>query len=294
MTHLKLVSNVTVNKQAYSLPTAWENAVQNWLSWLRLSGCRETTLTVRRGQVRSIARQSHTSHPAEITLATLVTLCGRPGLSADSRHGQRAALVSFYAWAKNNDIVTDDPTSGLPRVKANRPQPRPTPDAIWRALIDSAAPREALMAHLAAECGLRRAEVAGLHYDDLVRDTTGWSLIIRGKGGRQRVVPITDPLARRLRAHCPGGYVFPGQIDGHLSPDCVGRAISRLMPKGWTMHKLRHRFATRGFNGTHNLLAVQEALGHSSVATTQRYTAVAMTDVRAVCEAAADHDSDLE
>jgi integrase len=142
------------------------------------------------------------------------------------------------------------------------------------------------MATLAAECGLRRAEVAGLHHDDLGRDLIGWSLIIHGKGGRQRVVPVNTALARRLQAYCPGGYVFPGNDNGHLSPDCVGRLISRLMPDGWTMHKLRHRFATRGFDGTHNLLAVSEVLGHSSVATTQRYTAITMTDVRAVCDAA--------
>lgn len=53
------------------------------------------------------------------------------------------------------------------------------------------------------------------------------------------------------------------------------------------MHKLRHRFGTRGYAGTGNLRAVQEALGHASVATTQRYVAVSARDVRAVSEAAA-------
>ncbi|EUA18515.1 phage integrase family protein [Mycobacterium xenopi 3993] len=53
------------------------------------------------------------------------------------------------------------------------------------------------------------------------------------------------------------------------------------------MHKLRHRYATRGYAGTGNLRAVQEALGHASVATTQRYTAVSAREIRAVAEAAA-------
>jgi len=63
--------------------------------------------------------------------------------------------------------------------------------------------------------------------------------------------------------------------------------ISRLMPDGWSMHKLRHRFATRGYAGTGNLRAVQEALGHASVATTQRYTAISSREVRSVADAAA-------
>jgi site-specific recombinase XerC len=53
------------------------------------------------------------------------------------------------------------------------------------------------------------------------------------------------------------------------------------MPPGWSMHKLRHRFATRGYAGTGDLLAVKEALGHASVATTQLYTAVPRKGVRA-------------
>jgi integrase len=285
--HLRVLHCATMARRGYTLPSAWEGAIGGWLSWLRLQGLRETTLRTRRGQVRAIARQSRTRHPREIDIACLVRLCAKPGVSADHRHGQRAALTSFYQWCVDNDVVRTSPAALLPKVKASPPMPRPAPDEVWSALLTSARPREALMALLACEAGLRRAEVAGLHYDDLVRDQTGWLLIIRGKGGKQRVVPITTGLASRLRSHCHGGYVFPGKIDGHLSPDAVGRLVSRLMPDGYTMHKLRHRFATRGFNGTHNLLAVQEALGHSSVATTQRYTAITLTDIRAVSEAAA-------
>ena len=142
------------------------------------------------------------------------------------------------------------------------------------------------MARLAGEAGLRRAEVAQAHRDDLIEDLTGWSLIVHGKGGKQRVVPLTDSLATTIREH-PAGWLFPGRDNGHLSAGHVGITISRLMPPGWSMHKLRHRYATRGFAGTGNLRAVQVALGHASVATTQRYVAVSSADLRAVSEAAA-------
>lgn len=143
------------------------------------------------------------------------------------------------------------------------------------------------MATLACHAGMRRAEVAIARGDDLMRTVDGWSIIVHGKGGRQRIVPISETLAQMIYEWRPrGGYLFPGQIDGHLSPEHVGKIISRLMPPGWSMHKLRHRYATRGYAGTKNLRAVQEALGHASVATTQRYTAVSENDVRLVSEAA--------
>jgi integrase len=275
-----------MSKRSYTLPADWEHTIDRWLAWQRLAGRRATTLRTRRGQVRVIARMSGTSHPRDIDLAMLVHLYGRAGVSADHRHGQRAALVSFFTWCADHGITPSNPAAALPPVKASPPRPRPAPDQVWSALLACAPPRTALMALLACEAGLRRAEVAGLHYDDLIRDDTGWTLIVHGKGDKQRVVPIVTPLADTIRAYCHGGYVFPGQIDGHLSPDAVGRLVSRLMPKGWTMHKLRHRYATKGFHGTHDILAVQHALGHSSVATTQLYTAVSLTDIRAVSEAA--------
>nr|WP_231974795.1 tyrosine-type recombinase/integrase [Mycobacterium sp. E1747] len=148
--------------------------------------------------------------------------------------------------------------------------------------------RVLLMARLAGEAGLRRAEVAQVHTNDLIDHPEGPQLIVHGKGGKQRVVPITTSLAVEIAHARPhGGFVFPGQIDGHVSPGHVGKLVSKAMPPGWSMHKLRHRFATRGYAGTGNLRAVQEALGHASVATTQRYTAVSSSEVRRVSEAAA-------
>lgn len=134
-----------------------------------------------------------------------------------------------------------------------------------------------------------------MHTRDLLDDGVGYSLIVHGKGNKQRIVPITDDLAAEV-ARGPGGhtagrgrvgYLFPGQINGHLSADRIGVLIGELMPEGWSMHKLRHRFATRAYTGTKDIRAVQEALGHASVATTQRYTAVTNDEVRRAVIAAA-------
>jgi integrase len=83
------------------------------------------------------------------------------------------------------------------------------------------------------------------------------------------------------------GWLFPTGFGGHLGADCVGRLVSELMPPGWTMHTLRHRFATRAYRGTRNLRAVQVLLGHASIATTERYLSVDDSEIRAAAMAAA-------
>lgn len=84
---------------------------------------------------------------------------------------------------------------------------------------------------------------------------------------------MPDALARTLRAR-DAGYVFPGQVDGHISPGYLSRLISRLLPPGVTMHGLRHRFATRAYAIDRDTFAVQQLLGHASPVTTQRYAQV--------------------
>jgi integrase len=272
---------------SYPLPGQWDAALDGWLTWLVAAGTSPATRRTRRAHVRSIARETGAAHPRDISTDQLIAILGRPDYSTEHRRGLRASLASFYRWCVVAGVVDADPTLSLPVVHAALGAPRPATDEIWAALLGSADPRTMLMARLACEAGLRRAEVACVHTDDLITDRYGASLIVHGKGSKQRVVPITVTLATGITAGCPfGGFLFPGKIDGHISPDRVGHLVSRVMPAGWSMHKLRHRFATRGYAGTGNLRAVQEALGHASVATTQRYTAVSSEQVRLVAEAA--------
>ncbi|WP_197420223.1 tyrosine-type recombinase/integrase [Mycobacterium sp. NAZ190054] len=280
------------DKRSYTLPTFWEHAVQQWLAWLKLGGAPKTTLRLRRGHVRSIARQSGTQHPRELSLALIIDVCQKQTWSNEHRKGVRRSLISFFDWCVDNGVTLANPAEGLPRVPGDKPRPRPVPDDIWMELLTTSPPRTRMMARLAGEVGMRRAEVAVCRREDLLRDIDGWSLLVHGKGGKQRVVPVTDNLAMAIRDYCPHGYLFPGQVvehgipGGHMSADAVGRLLSRLMPEGWSMHKLRHRYASRGLAGTGNLIAVRDALGHASVATTQIYTASAPSAVRAVSEAA--------
>jgi integrase/recombinase XerC len=150
------------------------------------------------------------------------------------------------------------------------------------------------MLRLAGEAGLRRAEVARIHYRDLIEGVDGAALLVHGKGGKKRVVPISESLAELLRrgaaGHTPGmperAWLFPTGFGGHLTPDRVGRLVALALPGDYSMHTLRHRFATRAYRGTRNLRAVQVLLGHASIATTERYTAVDDAEIRAAMVAA--------
>ncbi|MDK4243394.1 tyrosine-type recombinase/integrase [Corynebacterium pseudodiphtheriticum] len=158
---------------------------------------------------------------------------------------------------------------------------RPIPDPLISDVLDNAEPRIRLAVEIMAVCGLRRAECARVHARDVEPVGTGWFLRVVGKGGHTRRVPCPPMLARRIAA--AGSWVFPGDDNGHISPGWLGKLVGRSLPSGWTPHKLRHRFASRAYSVEHDLRAVQVALGHASIATTQIYVS---TDDMAVTRAA--------
>ena len=205
----------------------------------------------------------------------------------ETRRSAIAALRAFWAWGVRTGRTADDPTTGLERVRESPPCPRPAPEDVVAESLSRAPETVRLMIRLAAELGLRRAEVARVHGDDLERDLLGWTLRVHGKGGKVRVVPVPDDLAVTLRVRCGGGFAFPGRIEGHLSPGRVGELVGDALPPGVTMHALRHRFATRAYAHDRDLLTVQGLLGHASPATTQRYVLPPASAARATVLAVA-------
>jgi integrase len=138
---------------------------------------------------------------------------------------------------------------------------------------------------MAAELGMRRAEVAVAHSSDIVADGDGWALIVHGKGDKHRTLPLPRGISAMLRTQ-PPGFVFPGNYSGHLSARYLGKLISALLPTGVAMHALRHRFATKVYNVDRDVFTTQQLLGHASPATTQRYVLVSDVNMRRLIEAA--------
>jgi integrase len=241
----------------------------DWSLWLRAAGRSPETIRVRMSQLQPAARVI--IDPLTTTTRELLVVLADPDWAPETRKGARSALVSFFDYLIAVELRVDNPARRLPSVSVPSAVPRPASESAVLEALSSADVDVQLMVALASYAGLRRAEIARVHSDDV----TSAGLRIVGKGGKTRVVPLA-PFLREWLERLPRGYVFPSPVHSGqpLTADNVGRRIAEALPDAWTAHTLRHRFATRAYQGSHDLRAVQELLGHSSVVTTQRYTLV--------------------
>lgn len=264
-----------------------DTELEQWTAWMRAAGRPETTIGLRVYHVRRVMAAIDVS-PWEITAEQLVHYLAEQAWAPETRRAYRASLRAFYGWGQACGRRLDSPAHLLPPITVPRGVPRPTPDAVYRAALAAAGPRERLMVLLAAVCGLRRGEIARARREDVEPDLLGYSLRVHGKGGHVRSVPLPDALAVQL-LNAPAGWLFPSSKSGggHLTAHHVGVLVSRLLPEGWTCHTLRHRCATVAYASTRDLRAVQELLGHAKPETTARYTQVPVDAVRAAVTAAA-------
>lgn len=251
----------------------WQEALGSWALYLRSASKPATTLGLREYQMLRFAKDHPDVLPWDVTLDHLTDWLGAFTWAPETRRSYRAALRSFYHWAHITGRVAVDPAALLPTVPVAPREPHPTPEAFFREALRCASPRVQIMVELGGFVGLRRGEICLVHSDDVEPDLGGEVLFVHGKGRRERRVPLLPGLARELRAR-PRGFIFPGAIDGHLSPHYVGKLISAMLPDGWSTHSLRHRFGSKFFEAERDLRATQTVLGHASVVTTQIYTKV--------------------
>lgn len=232
------------------------------------------------------------SHPnlLGVTLADLEDYLAarRDTLAAETRKSIRTALRSFYGWAKRRGYILTDPTEELDGIRIPKTVPMLAPDqALQYGLL--AAPLDEQHMIMAGRMGcLRVSEIAALSTHDRHGDT----FRVLGKGEKVRNVPINDqwmPIVLKLERQRPGGYYLPGRWGGHMHISTVERKISART--GYNAHSLRHAGATAAFEATHDLRAVQELLGHSSLATTERYLHTSLSAVRRATAGAAFRNS---
>jgi integrase/recombinase XerC len=215
------------------------------------------------------------------------------GLSARSMARALSAVKSFHAWlAEARGLVAPAVTATRgPRVKARLP--RPVAAEAARELIATVeaqslepwvAARDVAVVTLLYGCGLRISEALGLRQGDA---PLAESLRIRGKGGRERMVPVLPAVRAAIEAYrelCPyrpgpAAPLFLGARGGALNPRLVQKAMAAArmqigLPATATPHALRHSFATHLLEAGGDLRSIQELLGHASLATTQVYTGV--------------------
>jgi integrase/recombinase XerD len=203
-----------------------------------------------------------------------------------------AALRRFYGFLQDEGIRPDDPSASLPRPGGDRPLPRildhRAVDALFREIErrkgEGGAPalRMAALVELLYGSGLRATELVSLPRNAVSPDKP--FLILRGKGGRERLVPISDRARAAVAewaAQVPRDslYLFPSG-KAHLSRVRLHQLVKALAadagipPERISPHVLRHAFATHLLEGGADLRAVQMLLGHADIATTQIYTHV--------------------
>lgn len=259
-----------------SAPVPWRRSIEGWTDTLKAAGLSAQTIKSRRYKMVHLAALLMPSGPEDVTTEQIVQTFARQQWKPETRKAYRNTISSFFRWLHKSGRRSDDPSLDVPMVKKPHAHPRPCPDRYIAAAMEMATSSERLMIRLGAECGLRRGEIARVHSDDVVADSAGRSLIVRGKGDKQRIVPLPDDLAGIIMD--ARGYLFPGRFGGHVEESYIGDHISRLLPDGYAAHTLRHRFATTAYAATHDLFVVAELLGHESVETTEHY--VAMPDGR--------------
>lgn len=195
-------------------------------------------------------------------------LASMRSLAAETRKSTVAGWRVFYRWALATGRVSHDPTVSLGRIRVPVRVPRLAPDDRVLAALATASLRDRGLILLARLACLRLTELTTLH----ARAREGDYLRILGKGNKERIVYINDdlmPVLLDLERASTNGHYFEGRFEAHLHPMSVNKIITRVT--GCNPHSLRHAGATAAYRATRDLRAVQEMLGHSSLATTQRY-----------------------
>ena len=250
----------------------WRDEINDYLSYLRAAGQRPESVKTRSRQLVRLSLDLADVRPEAVTSAALLEWFESKQWARETRRSARDAVNLFYEWMKLTGRRCDNPACVLPRVRRTSPAPHPCPDSVIRAALLDAKPDVRLMIRLAAECGLRRNEIAQTGAADVLDGGDGYSLIVHGKGGKQRIVPMPDDLAREVIAY--DGPCFRGRFGGTVEASYVGKRVGAALPKGYSCHSLRHRYATKLYAETRDILLVSKMLGHTKVETTMAYVAL--------------------
>jgi integrase/recombinase XerD len=237
---------------------------------------------------------------------------GVPELSASSAARTLVAVRGLHAFWLRDGVTTSDPAAEVkpPSLPSRLPKALPVDDVERMILAAGAAGdptslRDRALLELLYGTGARVSEAVGLDVDDI--DLTARSVLLTGKGDKQRVVPLGSfaadaidaylvrarpALAVKARAgRAAGPAVFLNTRGARLSRQSAWQVLQAAAESAGVRahvspHTLRHSFATHLLDGGADVRVVQELLGHASVTTTQVYTLVTVDKLREVYAAA--------
>ncbi len=230
-------------------------------------------------------------------LRAYVAALAAAGRSPRTAARRLSAIRQFYRFLFTEGLRGDDPANGLDAPRRGRSLPKLLSEAEVDLLLQAARQREGpegvrllALIELLYATGLRVSELVRLPLDAVARDPK--ILIVRGKGGRERMVPLSEPARAAVAAFLPvrenfvagragSRWLFASRgASGHLTRHRVGQLLKDLArdagidPFRVSPHVLRHAFASHLLDHGADLRSVQKMLGHADISTTQIYTHV--------------------
>jgi site-specific recombinase XerD len=194
-----------------------------------------------------------------------------------------ACISSFFGFLQDMGYAHTNPARRLPLPRVSEYVPVFLSEEMAQQLIAAAdTPWTKCAVVLLLSTGIRRSEAVGITLDDLNLEKR--QLLIRGKGDKERVVPLTDQSVEAIQAYLPhrtktqSRHLFVSAWKGHpIHGRCINRMLKIVIEKGGlqgqgiTPHKLRHTFATHLIRNGVDIRTVQELMGHSELETTAKY-----------------------
>jgi integrase/recombinase XerD len=286
----------TVTQQPASRP--YEHLVLDFLAYLEFErGLSRNTLEAYRSDLlqfgRFLEERGVSALEAEgADLGDFLASLAERSASAATIHRKAACLRSFYRHLRREGVLEGDPTASVTAPRRGRKLPQVlTRGEVDRLLeqprgADPVARRDRALLELMYACGLRASEAISLDVADV--DLEEQVLRARGKGSKERVVPIGGRAAAAVRSYLEGGRadLVKGRPETSLFVNFRGTRLTRQglykivrrhaaavgLAERMSPHTLRHTFATHLLAGGCDLRSVQEMLGHADVSTTQLYT----------------------
>lgn len=257
-----------------------DTVVSEFARYLKLKNFTAKTIEHRLGQIARLARWLGETSLLEATPEQLEAWQGSLRVCPSSIQTYTSHVCTFYQWAYRCGSTSEYVAKDLVQPKIRRRMARPIPEDHLRMALAGAPITSDIHAWLllAGYCGLRAGEIAQTSRSDFRPDESGGAfLTVYGKGDKQRVVRVAPEILQRLSIHMRhSGSMFYRPKGTPATPHYVSITGSEYLAGlglPYTLHTLRHRFATSLADLGADIRDIQEALGHESLATTMRYLA---------------------
>jgi integrase/recombinase XerC len=294
----------TAQLKSKKVRPAARRSIEQFLATLRAKNASLHTLKAYSGDLYNFSTYVGSrawSSVDHLTIRGFLSGLYEKGLDKTSVARSLAAVRSFYRWLAQEGRVEQNPAALVATPKLAKKLPRVPTIEEMNSVLDGSMPdvaslpqRDALIFELLYGCGIRNSELVGINLDDIHRSAE--SILIRGKGKKERYVPFGESVKAALEVYWPvrrqilldrkkdtRGLLI-NQRGGRLTTRSVGRIIKKIaVAKGLSPdvhpHTLRHAFGTHMLEEGADLRAIQEMLGHERLSTTQRYTQLSVKHV---------------